>query len=237
MASENDTSSAAKSSNLKDFKVLVSKCRIKTELDADTAIEISRALTEAYVQYKLANFSDKDDQGIKDSYSHALTSLKSLKPTLLKTQIPTPPPPVVHKSSSKSSKRKATSKSDAGPHSKKSTSKEAHGKNVESAHQVTSQSSNSTPIPFTTVALAPQPTQNQSMPNTPGVPIMPTAPGMPLPNMAMPPPGMFMPPPGMPLPPQLPMPPQFPGVPPAFMPGMPVTSGYNSAMQMNQTSQ
>ncbi|XP_063729192.1 formin-2-like [Symsagittifera roscoffensis] len=205
---------AERTSNLKDFKVLVSKCRIKSELDADTAIEISRALTEAYVNYKLANLPEKADNGIRDSYNHALKSLKSMKPAHLKTQIPAPPPPVVHKTSSisKSSKRKGNAKSSSESPAVKKTSKELA--NVDTPTPVQSSNTGGFSIPFT-------PTFGVPPVAIPGTPIPPGPPMMP-----QPPPGMFptsMP--QMPVPPV--MPPQMPfqpGVPPPFMPGIPVSS-------------
>jgi len=238
---QENSSATERTSNLKDFKILVSKCRIKSELDADTAIEISRALTEAYVKYKLANLPEKSETGIRDSYNHALKSLKNLKPTHLKTQIPPPPPAVVHKvqsQASKASKRKSKAASEAT--SEKRQSSEQAG----SSSAIMSNSSGSTAgisIPFSAAAPMAQQVQGYPMQQMP-VPGQPIPPG----NSAMVPPGPPMMPqplpsmfptvsmPQMPIPPAMPPQMQFPsqpGVPvpqmpqpPPFMPGMPVSS-------------
>jgi hypothetical protein len=77
----------------------VAKCRIKDDLDADTAVEIARALGEAYIQFKLANLVGPQDQveEMKDSYNTVLGFLDTMKPTLLKSGIEPPPPPVLVK--------------------------------------------------------------------------------------------------------------------------------------------
>ncbi|XP_075257997.1 uncharacterized protein LOC142349997 [Convolutriloba macropyga] len=246
-----DPVASERSSNLKDFKILVSKCRIKTELDADTAIEISRALTEAYVKYKLANLPEKAETGVKDSYNHALKSLKNLKPTYLKTQIPAPPPPVVHKASSsstsKNSKRKSKGATEAT--SEKRSNNETTSSSVNSnesaiSSAVYNNSTGSSTAAGISIPFAPNGPMSQggfplpphppigvgiSSSNNTTIPQIPPGPPM----MPQPPPGMFptsMP--QMPLPPT--MPPQMPsfpqpGVPqmpqpPPFMPGMPVSS-------------
>ncbi|XP_075240642.1 uncharacterized protein LOC142336036 isoform X1 [Convolutriloba macropyga] len=79
-SSNTTTTTSKKASNLKECKSILAQCRIKDESDAEVAIEISRALAEAHVQYRLRYMKPEEKtKETQDIYKTVLGYLREMQ--------------------------------------------------------------------------------------------------------------------------------------------------------------